>query len=458
MNKIVHSLALFMLLGAKMGYCDDLTTTGGTSDTSDTLDDIKTYLYNLGGDMGYDLKTDVASPTNTFIVSSSSGTAEGGSAQSLSSTATHFISTYFGAIPVNSSLLDPTLMNFVPSGIPIYISLNAFVNATFLAYNSVKSAQNNTSTLTVSPLMDQQTYQQDPVNQSILNILGTPDWTYCMDTTGTVWANNNSQTLNDCPLLYQNKVMSNVIGTLPATPYIAPGASQDILNELNSNSLTAPLLYSTSSSSSGNAPQTSNPGLVASTQAEQAANFVRYASGMVVPVPLMSQSKYRSLLGQVSDTTIDRVKRENAQATLTAYLAKVRIYAAQNSVAMSNLYYILSKRLPQTQTGSQENQSNATNGSSQALSEMTMATRRMYDPAAVASGKPQWIDQINTASPSAVQKEMALLLSEINYQLYLNRQQDERLLLTNSLLLIQNLTQNLPDSEGTNNDADAATQ
>ena len=268
----------------------------------------------------------------------------------------------------------------------------------------------------------------------------------------TLWVRKQS------PLLYQNKVMSNVIGTLPATPYIAPGASQDILNELNSNSLTAPLLYSTSSSSSGNAPQTSNPGLVASTQAEQAANFVRYASGMVVPVPLMSQSKYRSLLGQVSDTTIDRVKRENAQATLTAYLAKVRIYAAQNSVAMSNLYYILSKRLPQTQTGSQENQSNATNGSSQALSEMTMATRRMYDPAAVASGKPQWIDQINTASPSTVQKEMALLLSEINYQLYLNRQQDERLLLTNSLLLIQNLTQNLPDSEGTNNDADAATQ
>ena len=455
MNKIIHSLALFMLLGAQMGYCDDLTTTGGTSDTSDTLDDIKTYLYNLGGDMGYDLKTDVASPTNTFIVSSSSGTADGGSAQSLSSTAIHDISTYFGAIPVNSSLLDPTLMNFLPSGSAVYIGLNALVNATFLTYNSVKSTQDNTSTLTVNPLMDQQTYQQDPVNQSILNILGTPGYTYCMDTAGTVWANNNSQTLNDCPLLYQNKVMSNVIGTLPATPYIATGASQDILNELNSNSLTAPLLYSTSSSSSGS---TTNTGLVASTQAEQAANFVRYASGMVVPVPLMSQSKYRSLLGQVSDTTTDRVTRENAQATLTAYLANVRIYAAQNSVAMSNLYYILSKRLPQTQTGSQENQPNTTNGSSQALSEMTMATRRMYDPAGVESGKPQWIDQIDTASPSTVQKEMALLLSEINYQLYLNRQQDERLLLTNSLLLIQNLTQHIPDPEGMDNKVDTVTQ
>ena len=70
-----------------------------------------------------------------------------------------------------------------------------------------------------------------------------------------------------------------------------------------------------------------------------------------------------------------------------------------------------------------------------------MATRRIYNPE---KNGEQWIDQINKASPTTVEKEMALLLAEINYQLYLNRQQDERLLLTNSLLLIQSLTQNKP--------------
>jgi intracellular multiplication protein IcmX len=64
-----------------------------------------------------------------------------------------------------------------------------------------------------------------------------------------------------------------------------------------------------------------------------------------------------------------------------------------------------------------------------------MATRRLFntDP----SQPSQWLTQINSSSPATVQKEMVALLAEINFQLYLNRQQEERLLLTNSMLLLR---------------------
>jgi intracellular multiplication protein IcmX len=128
----------------------------------------------------------------------------------------------------------------------------------------------------------------------------------------------------------------------------------------------------------------------------------------------------------------------NAQKTISNYLASLRVYAAQTSVAVGNLYYILSKRLPQQDATNQ-------NTTSQALNELTMASRRLYNPNS--GNTAQWLDMINNASPSTVQKEMAILLSEINYQLYLNRQQEERLLLTNSLLLIQALKQNAPTAD-----------
>ena len=450
MRKTTRSLMSSMLLftvtltATQNGYCDD---------ASDTLSDIKTYLRNLGSDIGYDVTTPVTAPettpTNTLLPSDSNA------AQALEAIALHAFACYFGALPVNASLLDPNLKYFITSSSSVYTALNAFANATFPSYNSASNnSQNNTGSLSVNPLIDQPVSQQDPVNQAILNILGTPDYTYCMDSTATTWG-------TDCPYLYENKVMSNIIGTLPSIPFPDPSTSQPILSELNSNSLTGPLVYAvnpdtgaSTSSSGSTTTNNTNAGLTASTQAEQAANFVRYASGMVVPLPLMSKSTYSRLLGQATNTSdqtdAGRTARETAQAKLTQYLAKVRIYAAQNSVAMSNMYYILSKRMPQQEAASSNGQS--LNGSSQAMSEMTMATRRMYDPAA-AQGGQQWITQINAASPATVQKEMAILLSEINYQLYLNRQQDERLLLTNSLLLIQNLSQNQPDRDASTSTA-----
>lgn len=449
MNNIIRRFALSILFFAvtlpmaRPGYTDDMTTTAeGSSDATEALQDIKLYLYNLGSDLGYILTNPIDAPTNTLLGANDEAPTAARSTAALELIALRAVATMFGAIPVNASLLDPTLLNFVPSAFTAYNAFNAFANATFTSYNNQSGPQNtpgmsdtNQGMLSTSPLIDQQVNQQDPVSQSILNILGTPDYTYCMDITDTSWVNSNSQTLGDCPLLYQNKVMSNVIGPLPLTPYLDPGASQQIISQLNSNSLTGPLLYTTNTT--GAPSPAGSSGLTATTQAQQAANFIRYASGAVIPLSLASQVEYRRQLGLAKNPSNDRTTRENAQAVLTKYLAKIRVYAAQRSVAVSNLYHILSKRMPQTLADK--------NGSSEAMAEFEMATRRIYDPAAVAAGNPQWIARINTASPATVQKEMALLLSEINYQLYLSRQQNERLLLTNSLLLIQNLDQTAPD-------------
>ena len=451
MRNTIHSVTLSMLFFitmipmAQMGYADDgetySTTPNQGPDSQDPMQALATYLYNLGGDLGYNLKTAVDSPISTLLVNPPT------LLQSIGVTA---LSTMFGSIPVNASPQDPSLLNFVPSNHPTYSAFNALANTTFMSYNSPTTspagANATSSPVTVSPLMDQQTYQSDPVSQFILNMMSTPNSSYCMDRTGKNWQNKNSQTIGDCDYLYSNKILNNVIGTLPETPFLTPNADNQVLNELNGNTLIAPLLYSTTAnntktSENKTSPSNNNPGLTANNQVQQATNFIRYATGAVIPLATPSQVSYNNFLMTINSSASSRASKEAALAELDKYFASVREYAAKSSVAVGNLYYILSKRIPQTPS---QNEPSA-NATSQALSEMSMATRRMYDPEAVSAEKPQWLAQINTASPATVQKEMAILLAEINYQLYLNRQQEERLLLTNSLLLIQSLKQGMPN-------------
>ncbi|HBI21985.1 MAG TPA: hypothetical protein DDY37_05300, partial [Legionella sp.] len=210
------------------------------------------------------------------------------------------------------------------------------------------------------------------------------------------------------------------------------------LSELNGNTLIAPLLYTTTADTT---QQEEGSGLLGTNQVEAARNFIRYVTGAVKPLPAVKWADYNNQLAaaykkpaSTTETSDERTAREKALASLTDYVASTRIYAAKNSVVNSNLYYILSKRMPQQDLDK----------SSQAFNEFQMATRRQYDPSKDADH--QWIDSINTASPAAVQKEMALLLSEINTQLYLSRQQEERLLLTNTLILINSMASVQPST------------
>ena len=439
------SLLLTTTLLSPIAYADDGADPNAIGDNTKSIAD---YLQNLGSYLGFDVTKapqTTASPsllveTSTLLLSSA------GNQTFLQNVLYAFV----GAIPVNA-----LFKTFVPQG-SAYETINSYANAALPSYASTQSS--TSSPVTVNPMIDQQPYMQDPVSQGILNILGTPNYTYCMDKNTNTWSGappmssgGGNKDFPDCVLQYNTKVMGDVLGSLPnALQVFTADYNQQFLSQLNSNNLIAPLVYSTTSSSSTGGssggspqpqPQGKNSGLQAASQAEQAANFIRYVTSAVVPVTLPQYTDYSNLYmaAMATGATPNTLTQVQAQATLASYLTKLRVYAAQTSVAYSNLYYILSKRMPQGATGA-----DSSSQTSQALNEFTMATWRLYNPSGTAN--PQWLNQINSASTSTatVQKEMAQLLAEINYQLYLTRQQQERLLITNTMLLLLSARSSLP--------------
>lgn len=398
-----------------------------------------TLIANLGAYLGFDIVTTMEKEPYSALLDST------GSAIAQQSA----LLTLFGALPVNA--VSEELSAFVPSSISSASSLNGMSNYTF------ESANYNTAStkgsITVNALLDQQSYQNDPINQAMLNILGTPDYSFCMNNDGSAW-------LTDCAYLYNLSVLNSTVGTLPKpSDFFSYAYNQNVIPQLNSNTLIAPLLYTTSvappsGSSTENANQPTNSsasGLSASTQAQEAANFIRYATFGVSPLNLPTLKNYSDtyITATSPDPTTTVADKTSAQNALTSYISNIRTYAAQASVPISNLYYIFSKRMPQ-QSGT-----NTTTQTSQALSEFQMATRRIYSTNSQQG--TQWIDQINAASPATVEKEIAILLSEINYQLYLNRQQEERQLLTSSLMLLLAARQQAPDFNNTISNVTAET-
>ena len=391
--------------------------------TNENTKKLVTYLLNLGAYLGYNLSQSPGSgntiqPNPTLL-----------DVNELQLAQTYSFYTLMGAIPVNA--VTQQLSQFVPQGQKGMANLNAFANYVFSQqnYSSPASQQGNIS---VNSLIDQKNYQNDPVSQGVLNILGTPDDSFCMDNTGKNWQ-------QDCDLLYQSLVSNNVIGEIPSTQkFFTFQEIQPFLPQLNSNTLVGPLLYDVSNPSqqgksaggSGVPESDSSQGLNAVNQAQVAANFIRYVSGGVVPLNLPSYQTYDNLYLTATNKNLSEVERKAAQRQLSNYLASLRTYSAKMSVALGNFYYIFAKRMPQNLNTENSQQK------SQALTEFTMATHRLFNPDL--SANKQWVNDINNASSATVQKEMAVLLAEINYQLYLNRQQQERLLLTNSVLLLQN--------------------
>ncbi|HBI22044.1 MAG TPA: hypothetical protein DDY37_05600, partial [Legionella sp.] len=217
MNKRMRNGVMWMVLGGMsmlpVGYAE--STGEGLADAQSTLDDIKTYIYNLGLNIGYETDpakaTQPSPPTNTLFT-------DDGTTQQLKSIAQYAFYSLFGSIPVNAFLpIDSKedaageYIPFVPTDsdvkpvVPYVKPLNALANETFPDYKTIGSTP-----LSVSALLDQKEYQPDPVNQALLDSLVTPDKTFCMKNDGIEWK-------TECDLLYQTQVMSNAIGTLPAT-------------------------------------------------------------------------------------------------------------------------------------------------------------------------------------------------------------------------------------------------
>ncbi|MFA6302488.1 MAG: type IV secretion protein IcmX [Legionella sp.] len=389
--------------------------------------ELKDYLKYLGGYFGYDVTTaPQTKPPNMSLFNEDKNVAMGKT----------LIDSYLGAItvPAVSGGAEPSL---VPNSSPI----NDLANLTFTKPDPY-SANSHTSA-SVDPVIDLLKYypaQKDPVTQALLNILGTTDVSNCYQ------ASDSTQYVSDCKLQYEYLVMANVIGSKwpPIAKAGEPMYSYDdyikpLLSQLDSDSLLAPLMYSTKSNQGDN-PNNASTGLTAGSQAQDAANFIRYAAAMIVPFTPANFADYAAAYATAQlqhPTDVKQAKEiEEAQQKIVTYLANIRVYAAQSSVAISNLYQIMSRRLPQGEGDAL---------TSQALAEFTMATWRLR-PVTDSTGKQgdSWIKQINNASPATIQKETALLLAEINYQLYLNRKQEERILLTNSMMLLQNTKNNLP--------------
>ncbi len=396
------------------------------ADSTEDLETLSEYLLNLGADFGFDITQKVESPLATLLDISASTLSQ-----------QYAFITLLGAIPVNA-YQDGMLAYFVPSNDKNYAAINDMANYTFVSqnvkYNDPKTGENGG--VSVTELIDQADYQNDPVSQSVLNIIATPNVTYALNNDVNALLDSNDE---NRPKLTNTDVMSNVLGKVPGPrDFYTYDYNKDIMLQLNSNTLMAPLLYANDSY------ETDSSGLKATNQIQDAVNFIRYATRSVTPPDLPKLDEYKKLYDKASnsDGSISDFDKYIATAGISKYITKLRTFSAQQSVAIGNLYSILSRRMPQSQSTDNSTQT------SQALSEFQMATRRLYDPSKKDDqNAKQWIDKINEASTATVQKEMAILLAEMNYQLYLSRQQQERMLLTLSVMSMQNVLEPLFSSE-----------
>ncbi len=438
-HKLATGLLLLSLISG-VAYADDTYTADpSTPPPADDNSQLQQYLKALGDYLGYDLSQDVAPYAYMLDPTYSIATA-----------GLQILDAFFGAIPVNSSYTPFTSNN-------TYQAFNDRSNILFTNYNTPNSGDVSVISGLDEPT-SQSAYQNDPVTQAIFNIVGTPSASVC----------SSDPVSGGIQCLNQNEVMQKVIEDIADSNGNPPGETlyfnsdniSKYISQLNVNTLIAPLMYT-------NTPKASNSstGLPGGNQLQQAATFIRYATAAVIPSTTMSDDDYNSLWSQATQSTDGKTTGEinniNAsQNQLANYLVSQRVYAAQSSVAISNLYGILAKRMPQDVPSTSADGKSSSTTTSQAFSEFQSATWRLYNPGESSSNN-QWVSLINQSSAATVQKETAILLSEINYQLYLNRQMEERILLTNSLQLIQSLTSNQPNVtplNDANNDATPLTE
>lgn len=373
------------------------------------------YLKHLGEYLGYEIGQKPTAPVSDQLLPLSPLQAQAG--QNTTMLGTSYLSSLLSTtIPPNQ------IIPLVPSG----SSPSQPSNGTLPNYGQASSGGTN-GNISALTNIDQQPYQSDPVSQALLNLLSTPpDQPTCTSLT----ANNSNATCLNLLTILNNAILP------PQTPQGLFSITAT-LPQLNSNTLLSPLMYTAGASApstSSPSPQSNKPtGLPTQNTAQLASDFIRYASGTIVPLTLPTYSN------------IDTASPQGI-AALAQYMANLRIYAAQVSVGLSNLYYLLSKRMPQTVTGADAGSSGQT---SEALNEYNMATWRLFLPPTTTGGSAlqpntQWKQAINQASSATVQKEIAVLLAEINYQLYLTRQQQERMLLTNTTLLLMSARTGAP--------------
>jgi intracellular multiplication protein IcmX len=473
------SLVTILSFSTAQVFADDTsTTTIGSSSDCDTCSSIS----SLGAYLGYDISTTISAAASIY---GSPGTFDASSILAL-----------FGALPVNqygvstqsSSSSSVVLSNFLPTTANAINStsistFNNLANTTFYDSSLSISYQTpgSTSYASVIDYIDSIPYQQDPTSQMLINFFSTPDISFCnnqtdMDSSGRPpWDPNyvapSGATTEYCQSMQETltgllgdtlnaPTISNSPSTVPSCqlpqyPFslYSDGASQTATSGssstyppayiayLNVNTLLSPLMYSTSTAQNSSSSCGSNPMLPSGNQALDAYDFIRYILTPLLPSfgnSGVTYSSYQQAWNSVYNPTSGTSPSTSALNSLLEFNASVRSYAALSSLVASNINFLYAERVPQTiqpTTASSTTTSSSQVQTSKALSDFQMATWRLYDSASSASTSTSWLDNINAATTSAatVTKEIAVLLAEINYQLYQSRMLQERMLLTETL-------------------------
>ncbi len=421
MKKI--ALAIF-----SMGLFFSLPTYGqysAGSGAEETTDQAAEAIKKLASYFGYDITNPAESPFASLLLDYT---------LSMSTKGNQLLHVFFGARPVNY----PNFSDFTTN--TNYDSFNKQANILYTDTFNTPASDSSTG-VSVVEKFDQKDYQYNPVNQWIVNSLANPDTSLCDDD----GSNCNSQ--NQVMYTALQDVVDSSTKNLPSeTQFFTNTIVSKYASQLNFDTLLGPLIFSTAT-----VQKSAKGGLPSSNQLQVAADYIRNVTNAVIPPDSMSSTDYQALFktatteitsSMISDGSDLPIKE--ARHDLMNYLLRRNVYAAQTSLPTSNFYRSLNARMPQAVTSTDGTTSTST---SQAFNEFVMATWRLYSPTA-ASGE-QWVDKINTASAATTQKEIAIILSEINYQIYLSRQTQERLLLTNSLIALQSAANNQPNNRTT---------
>lgn len=356
-------------------------------------------------------------------------------------------------------------------------ALTQYLNTAFEDYNDPTTLSLNVGVNEIKAIknLDQPPYMTTPANQAVQNILSMPpnllnlssaktntDLLKAVNANYCIKSKDDDSNSAGCPvspiwyMMYGGGIALSTnadnqsTDDYPGLQDISNGTfNQKIVPSLSFDSLMAPvLLTDTPIQDDNSSDNTKNAtlGFYGSSQVGQADAFIRYVAGMMIPLAKPDPKTYNDLVTTLSDPSAKpEVKAQNL-AQLNAYSVMLRTYAAQTSVGMSNLYYLLGKRVANKNLNGNSTSKSAEN--SEASLEFNMATHRLFDPGspmgATGSGDgnqpSKWLAEIQKASSTDVSKQSAILLAEMNYQLYLNRMTMERLLATMSVMQLQQLS------------------
>lgn len=278
------------------------------------------------------------------------------------------------------------------------------------------------STISVIPNVDMPINGTNPATypcstigcEIVYSLLNTPSYTACSASSSSYPYPPNS---DNCAIpQYNLSVASNLLGVsaletnntiIYGTGFPAPGTFSTYLEtqmpNLNASVLTAPLTYN-------------------STQLNNVNNYIHNITGSLLMQLPINTSEYQTAYNNIQTAQSNpSLVNESAEA-IFSYILNLKSFGAYMSVGLSDLEYIIGRRMP-----------NALTGTSTAFDESEMFTRRILNSLPSSAGSAAqntWLQDMNEASQIVLLREMTVLLAEINYQMYLERMQNEKVLLT----------------------------